>query len=69
MNDCFVNLGEYKAGYARKLFKKKRSISTFFSMTTWHFWISDCKYVLLLVQVFVIDCSNVEFCVLRVVGV
>ncbi len=25
-------------------------------MTIWHFWISDCKYVLLLIQVFAIDC-------------
>ncbi len=31
-------------------------------MTIWCFWISDCKYVLLLVEVFAIDCSNVEFC-------
>ncbi len=32
-------------------------------MTIWRFWISDCKYVLLLVQVFAIDYSNAEFCV------
>ncbi len=33
-----------------------------FAMTIWRFWISDCKYVLLLVWVFAIDCSNAEFC-------
>ncbi len=37
-----------------------------FAMTIWRFWISDCKYVLLLVWVFPIDCSNAEFCTLCV---
>ncbi len=63
MDDSFVNLVEYKAGYARRLFKKKERVNSDFAMTIWLFWISDCKYVLLLVQVFAIDCSNVEFCV------
>ncbi len=42
--------------------KKKKRVNTDFTMTIWRFWISDCKYVLLLVQVFTIDCSNAEFC-------
>ncbi len=32
-------------------------------MTIWRFWISDCKFVLILVSVFAIDCSNVAQCV------
>ncbi len=35
-------------------------------MTIWLFWISYCKYVLLFVYVFAIDCSNEEFCTLCV---
>ncbi len=46
----FANLVEYKAGLWR-----------LFAMTIWRFWISDFKYVLLLVQVFAIDCSNAGF--------
>ncbi len=42
--------------------KKKKKVNSDFAMTICRFWISDCKYVLLLVQVFAIDCSNVEFC-------
>ncbi len=42
--------------------KKKKRVNYDFAMTIWCFWISDCKYVLLLVQVFAIDCSNAEFC-------
>ncbi len=42
----FVNLGEFKAG--RKLFKKKR-VNSDFALTIWRFWISNCKYVLILV--------------------
>ncbi len=60
MDDSFVNLGQYKAGYAWRLFLKKK-VHSDFAMTIWRFWISDCKYVLLLVQVFAIDCSNVDF--------
>ncbi len=44
-----------------KIFTKKKFNSDF-AMTIWRFWISDCKYVLLLVQVFAIDYSNAEFC-------
>ncbi len=36
--------------------KKKKKVNSDFAMTIWCFWISDCKYVLLLVQVFAIDC-------------
>ncbi len=61
MDDSFVNLVEYKAGCARRVFKKKR-VNSDFVMSIWRFWISDCEYVLLLVQVFAIDCSNAEFC-------
>ncbi len=46
MDDSFVNLVEYKAGYARRLFKKKK-VNSDFAMTIWRFWISNCKYVLL----------------------
>ncbi len=49
MNDSFVNLGEYKAGYAQRLFKK--TVHSDFAMPIAHFarfWISDFKYVLLL---------------------
>ncbi len=42
-------------------FLKKR-VNSNFAMTIWRFLFSDCKYVLLLVQVFAIDCSNAEFC-------
>ncbi len=64
MDDRFVNLGEYKAGCARRLFLKKikNTVNYDFAMTIWRFWISDCKYILLLVQVFAIDCSYAEFC-------
>ncbi len=61
MDDSFVNLVEYKAGCARRLFlkkKEKKRVNSDFAMTI----ISDRKYVLLLVQVFAIDCSNAEFC-------
>ncbi len=37
-------------------------VNSDFAMTIWRFWISDCKYVLLLVKVFAIDCSDAEFC-------
>ncbi len=47
MDDSFVNLEEYKAGCAQRLFKKKRGKSDF-SMTIYRFWISECKCVLLL---------------------
>ncbi len=57
MDDSCVNL-EYKAGYARRLFLENKRVNSDFAMTIWRFWISDCKYVLLLVQVFTIDCSN-----------
>ncbi len=63
MDDCFVNLGEYKAGCAQRLFLKKNRVNSDFAMTIWHFWISDCKYVLLLFKVFAIDCSNAELCI------
>ncbi len=56
-----MKLVEYKAGCARRLFlkkKKNKRVNSDFAMTI----ISDCKYVLLLVQVFAIDCSNAEFC-------
>ncbi len=43
MDDSFVNLVEYKA------VKKKKRVNSDFAMTIWCFWISDCKYVLLLV--------------------
>ncbi len=63
MDDSFVNLVEYKAGCAQRLFiKKKKGVNSDFAMTIWRFWISYCKYVLLSVQVFAIDCSNAEFC-------
>ncbi len=39
-----------------------KRVNSDFAITIWHFWISDCKYVLLLVEVFAIDCSNAEFC-------
>ncbi len=42
--------------------KKKKRVNSDFAMTIWRFWISECKYVLLLVQVFAIDCSNAELC-------
>ncbi len=42
MDDSFVNLVEYKAGYAQR-------VNSDFAMTIWHFRISDCMYVLLLV--------------------
>ncbi len=62
MDDSFVNLGEYKAGCAQRLFKKKW-VNSDFAMAIWRFWISDCKYVLLLVDVFTIDCSNEDSCI------
>ncbi len=43
-------------GYLKK--KEKKRVNSDFAMTI----ISDRKYVLLLVQVFAIDCSNAEFC-------
>ncbi len=50
MDDSFMNLVEYKAGYAMKATsKKKKRVNSDFAMTIWRFWISDCKYVLLLV--------------------
>ncbi len=53
MDDNFVNLGEYKAGCAQRLFlkkKKKKEKKKVISDLVWIVvWISDCKYVLLLV--------------------
>ncbi len=40
----------------------RRGGNSDFAMTIWRLGISDCKYVLLLVEVFAIDCSNAEFC-------
>ncbi len=65
MDDSFVNLVEYKAGCTKaisKIKKLKNKVNSDFALTIWRFWVSNCKYVLLLVQVFAIDCSNVEFC-------
>ncbi len=56
-----MNLGEYKA--------IKKRVNSDSSMTIWRFWISDCKYVLILVEIFAIDCSNAEFFAQRVVCV
>ncbi len=64
MDNNFVNL--LNSGYARRLFKKKKRVNSDFAMTIWCFSISNCKYVLLLVQEFAIDCSNAEFCALCV---
>ncbi len=57
MDDRFVNLGQYKAGCMKAVSNKNSD----FAMTIWRFWISDCKYVLLIVKLFAIDCSNAEF--------
>ncbi len=63
MDDSFVNLGEYKAGCARRLFlKKKKWVNSNFAMTIWRFWVSECKYVLLLVKIFAIDTHRVCVC-------
>ncbi len=62
LNDSFMNLVEDKTGCAQRLFLKKKKVNSNFAMTIWRFWISDCKYVLLLVEVFAIDCSNAELC-------
>ncbi len=43
----------------------RRGGNSDFAMTIWCMWISDCKYLLLLVEVFGIDCLN-EFCALYV---
>ncbi len=51
----------YNVNCGQRLSKRKR-VNSDFALTIWRFWISDCKYVLFLVQVFAIDCSNVEFC-------
>ncbi len=56
MYDSLVNLIEYKAGYARRLFLK--NILTLL----WQSATSESAYVLLLFQVFAIDCLNAEFC-------
>ncbi len=42
MDDSSVTQLEYKAGYAQR-------VNSDFTMILWHFWISNCKYVLLLV--------------------
>ncbi len=62
MDKSFVNLREYKALCALRLFKKKNRVDSDFAMTVGRFWINNCKYVLLLVQVFTSDCSNAKFC-------
>ncbi len=54
------------AFYGRQFHGPRRGGHSDFAMTIWRLWISDCKYVLLLVYVFDIDCSNVEFCALCV---
>ncbi len=48
MDNSFVNPGEYKAGLHKCYFKKW--VNSDFAMTIWRFWISHCKYVLLLVK-------------------
>ncbi len=55
--------GWLHAGYLKK------RVNSVFAMTIWCFWISYCKYVLLLVQVFAINCPNAEFFAYRVVCV
>ncbi len=61
MEDRFVNLGMYKAGFTKalkkKLIKKGQFQLCYANLALLN---QDCKYVLLLVQVFAIDCSNVE---------
>ncbi len=44
MDDSLVNLIEYKAGYARRLFLKKKYSD--FAMTICHFWISACFVII-----------------------
>ncbi len=65
MDDSFVNLVEYKAGCEQRLFKKKKKKKGSILTLLWQSGASESvtvKYVLLLVQVFAIDCSNAEFC-------
>ncbi len=57
MDDSLVNLIEYKAGYARRLFLKKNILTLL-----WQFANSESAHVLLLFQVFAIDRLNAEFC-------
>ncbi len=52
----------HNAFYGWQFHEPRRGGNSDFAMTIWRFWISDCKYVLLLFQVFAIDCSNAEFC-------
>ncbi len=61
MDDSFVKPSRVQGWLCTKdISKKKRKkrVNSDFAMTI----ISDRKYVLLLVQVFAIDCSNAEFC-------
>ncbi len=52
----------HNAFYGRPFCEPRRGGNSDFAMTNWRFWISDCKYVLLQVLLFAIDCSNAEFC-------
>ncbi len=55
MDDSFVNLGQYKAGCAQRLFlqKNRKRVNSDFAMTIWHFesaTVSLFCYLLLTVQ-------------------
>ncbi len=52
----------HNAFYGQPFCEPRRGGNSDFAITNWRFWISDCKYVLLQVLLFAIDCSNAEFC-------